>query len=283
MMKRWLLCVAVAAGLFATRPMASQKLDLPVDPVATFSILGFDPESGELGGAVQSRVFSVGNGVLWAEAGVGAAATQAIVDVSYGPQALELLRKGVKPADVRKHIFFAKAFDEPQGTLVAKKTPFTADEVKRLEERAAFAKMTVLVSPNTDGSTQLEKYLDDGAWSPTVLNARDELAPPTDDRPFFFFFKKFGDLFELKGKKIYDPGLWVIISLGSVLALGMLFILLPLAVRLVRTGMPLGRDEPKKGQVVALTYFGLVGFAFMAVEIALLQGSRYSSVIRRTR
>ena len=41
------------------------------DPVATFSILGFDPETGEIGGAVQSRVFSVGNGVLWAEADVG--------------------------------------------------------------------------------------------------------------------------------------------------------------------------------------------------------------------
>ena len=61
---------------------ASQRQALPEDPVATFSILGYDPESGELGGAVQSRVFSVGNGVLWAEAGVGAAATQAIVDVS---------------------------------------------------------------------------------------------------------------------------------------------------------------------------------------------------------
>ena len=47
----------------------------------TFSILGFDPETGEVGGAVQSRVFSVGNGVLWAEAGVGAVATQAAVDV----------------------------------------------------------------------------------------------------------------------------------------------------------------------------------------------------------
>ncbi len=104
MVKRWLLCVVVAAGVVAARPMASQKLELPQDPVATFSILGFDPESGELGGAVQSRVFSVGNGVLWAEAGVGAAATQAIVDVSYGPQALELLRKGVKPADVIKQV-----------------------------------------------------------------------------------------------------------------------------------------------------------------------------------
>ena len=40
---------------------------------------------------MQSRVFSVGNGVLWAEAGVGAAATQAIVDVSYGPKAIALL------------------------------------------------------------------------------------------------------------------------------------------------------------------------------------------------
>ena len=94
----------VAAGLFVARPTASQRPVTPEDGVATFSILGFDPESGELGGAVQSRVFSVGNGVLWAEAGVGAAATQAIVDVSYGPQALELLRKGLKPADVVKQV-----------------------------------------------------------------------------------------------------------------------------------------------------------------------------------
>ena len=43
---------------------------------------------------MQSRVFSAGNGVLWAEAGVGVVATQAYVDVSYGPQALALLRQG---------------------------------------------------------------------------------------------------------------------------------------------------------------------------------------------
>lgn len=69
-------------------------------PVATFSILGYDPETGEVGGAVQSRVFSVGNGVLWAEANVGVVATQAVVDVSYGPQGLELLRQGMDPSDV---------------------------------------------------------------------------------------------------------------------------------------------------------------------------------------
>ena len=72
----------------------STRTDPAGSSVATFSILGYDPDTGEVGGAVQSRVFSVGNGVLWAEADVGVAATQAIVDVSYGPKALALLRAG---------------------------------------------------------------------------------------------------------------------------------------------------------------------------------------------
>lgn len=79
----------------AATPVESEADRWP--PVATFSILGFDPATGEVGGAVQSRVFSVGNGVLWAEANVGVVATQAIVDVSYGPQGLELLRQGHAP------------------------------------------------------------------------------------------------------------------------------------------------------------------------------------------
>jgi uncharacterized Ntn-hydrolase superfamily protein len=66
-------------------------------PVATFSILGYDPATGEVGAAVQSRVFSVGNGVLWAEADAGVAATQAIVDVSYGPKAIAYLKAGLAP------------------------------------------------------------------------------------------------------------------------------------------------------------------------------------------
>lgn len=66
-------------------------------PVATFSIVGYDPEAGEVGVAVQSRVFSVGNGVIWGEADVGVVATQAWVDVSYGPQGLALLKAGLTP------------------------------------------------------------------------------------------------------------------------------------------------------------------------------------------
>jgi uncharacterized Ntn-hydrolase superfamily protein len=75
------------------------------EPVATFSILGYDPETGEVGGAVQSRVFSVGNGVLWAEADAGVVATQAIVDVSYGPKGLALLRAGMTPSAIVKALW----------------------------------------------------------------------------------------------------------------------------------------------------------------------------------
>ena len=99
---RWLQCAAFTA--LVAMPVAAQD-SRPVDsdpwpPVATFSIVGYDPDTGEVGVAVQSRVFSVGNGVIWGEAGVGVVATQAIVDVSYGPQGLELLKEGLSPQEV---------------------------------------------------------------------------------------------------------------------------------------------------------------------------------------
>jgi uncharacterized Ntn-hydrolase superfamily protein len=61
----------------------------------TYSIVARDPVSGELGVAVQSHWFSVGPIVPWAQAGVGAVATQANVEVAYGPRALELLSQGL--------------------------------------------------------------------------------------------------------------------------------------------------------------------------------------------
>src|SRR6476469_3572447 len=83
----------------------SRTPDSVLPETGTFSILGFDPETGEIGGAVQSRVFSVGNGVLWGEAGIGVVATQAIVDVGYGPKAMRLLQQGMAPKDSVKKIW----------------------------------------------------------------------------------------------------------------------------------------------------------------------------------
>lgn len=105
LLRRALCSAALGVGfaLLATSGATAQDpapAASPWPPVATFSVVGFDPATGEVGVAVQSRVFSVGNGVIWGEAGVGVVATQAIVDVSYGPQALELLRQGLSPEDV---------------------------------------------------------------------------------------------------------------------------------------------------------------------------------------
>ncbi len=60
----------------------------------TYSIVARDPQTGEMGAAVQSHWFSVGGTVTWAEAGVGVVATQALAEVSFGPRGLELLRQG---------------------------------------------------------------------------------------------------------------------------------------------------------------------------------------------
>ena len=66
---------------------------------ATYSIVARDALTGELGVAVQSNYFSVGTDVAWAKPGVGAIATQAIVEVSYGPKGLALIEGGASPRE----------------------------------------------------------------------------------------------------------------------------------------------------------------------------------------
>lgn len=69
-------------------------LPIPVRPVATYSIVARDAETGRLGVAVQSHWFSVGSAVPWARAGVGAVATQSLVNMSFGPEGLRLMDEG---------------------------------------------------------------------------------------------------------------------------------------------------------------------------------------------
>lgn len=67
--------------------------------VHTFSIVAFDPETGDLGVAVESKYFGVGSVVPWAKAGVGAVATQSLAKVGYGPDGLVLMEQGKSAAD----------------------------------------------------------------------------------------------------------------------------------------------------------------------------------------
>jgi uncharacterized Ntn-hydrolase superfamily protein len=67
---------------------------------STFSIVAADPAAGELGVAVASRFFAVGSVVPFARAGIGAVATQANVNTTYGERGLELLREGLTPEEI---------------------------------------------------------------------------------------------------------------------------------------------------------------------------------------
>lgn len=78
--------------------------EVPRRPVSTYSIVARDPVTGDLGVAVQSHWFSVGSVVSWAEAGVGAVATQSFVEVSYGPLGLELMRAGKTAPEALKSL-----------------------------------------------------------------------------------------------------------------------------------------------------------------------------------
>src|SRR5881227_1049479 len=78
-------------------------------PVHTFSIVARDPKTGEMGVAVQSHWFAVGQIVPWAEAGIGAVATQSFVDPSYGQLGLDLLRAGKMAPEALRGLLSADA------------------------------------------------------------------------------------------------------------------------------------------------------------------------------
>lgn len=92
-----LLLLLVCALVLSTGARAADRITpgrAVLRPAHTFSIVARDSVTGELGVAVQSHWFSVGSVVPWAEAGVGAVATQSFVEPSYGPLGLDLMRAG---------------------------------------------------------------------------------------------------------------------------------------------------------------------------------------------
>lgn len=81
----------------------------PDDLLSTFSIVAYDPDNKEWGVAVQSKFFNAAAIVPWAKAGVGAIATQAFANYSYGPEGLKLLEQGLSASDVVKRLTEADA------------------------------------------------------------------------------------------------------------------------------------------------------------------------------
>jgi uncharacterized Ntn-hydrolase superfamily protein len=87
--------------------LVAQTAFAQMRPVNTYSIVARDPQTGQMGVAVQSHWFSVGQIVPWAEAGVGAIATQSFVDPSYGKLGLDLMRAGKSAPDALRGLLVA--------------------------------------------------------------------------------------------------------------------------------------------------------------------------------
>jgi uncharacterized Ntn-hydrolase superfamily protein len=126
---RLLLALATLLGLSSVPARGADSL------VHTFSIVARDPKTGDMGVAVQSHWFSVGSIVSWAEAGVGAVATQSFVDPGYGLKGLGLMRDGVSAPDALARL--VKADPQPDGRQVAMID--TAGRVQAYTGKAAVA------------------------------------------------------------------------------------------------------------------------------------------------
>ncbi len=87
------ISATLAVTIMASNLFAQVKLPV-IRNAHTYSIVAYDKKNNQMGVAVQSHYFGVGSIVTWAEPGVGAVATQSIVDVSYGPLGLNLMRAG---------------------------------------------------------------------------------------------------------------------------------------------------------------------------------------------
>jgi uncharacterized Ntn-hydrolase superfamily protein len=88
----------------------------------TYSIVAFDAEARQWGVAVQTHWFGVGTAVPWAEAGVGAVATQSLTDPSYGPLGLELMRAGKIAPDALRALLAGDARAEVRQVAMVDRT-----------------------------------------------------------------------------------------------------------------------------------------------------------------
>jgi uncharacterized Ntn-hydrolase superfamily protein len=130
----------------------------------TYSIVARDPETGALGVAVQSHYFSVGSVVTWAEAGVGAIATQSFAEPAYGPRGLALMRFGVDPVTALQALTSADAEQ-------ARRQVAFVDAAGRVAVHTGALCIEAAGHATADGvSVQANMMRGDGVW-PAMLDA----------------------------------------------------------------------------------------------------------------
>src|SRR5262249_62326799 len=110
--------------------------------------------------------------------------------------AAALERRGVAPSSTRRHLMLAQKGG--LGTLLAKRTPFSHDEIMRAEQAAQRGGFTMVLTPDGTNGGTLARLVDAGAWSGDVRAFPQNIVPPTDDQPVFFYFVKPAQLWDVE-------------------------------------------------------------------------------------
>jgi hypothetical protein len=155
------------------------------------------------------------------------------------------------------------------GCLMVSKSPFKETEIDRLERLAASMRFIVDFSPRAAVSSTFENIAEGRPFEEFTENIPANLAPPTDDSPFFFNFLRFSSMFDSaywsQGPSAFN--MKAIFTLGTllitVLILTVGFIVLPLVLRADRVSF--------KTCIPLFLFFGSIGFGFMLVEISQVQ------------
>jgi hypothetical protein len=186
--------------------------------------------------------------------------------------AAALERRGVAPGQTRQHLYLAAR--KPLGVLLAKRLAFTTEELDRLDQLAREQDFEVALSPRSSGGSELQLLVDAGTASESVRGYALDISPPTDDRPFFFYFSRLRDVLDvsqqLSRRRLMNPALWVLAAITlSVTLLTVVFIFVPLLMYRL-SALKSGGASAHLRRGIGLGYFALIGLAFMIVEIGLI-------------
>jgi hypothetical protein len=170
-----------------------------------------------------------------------------------------------------RNMRIARKPDTPDGvgTLLLGKRPFTSDELRRLDEASRAMGFEIVLSPATALDDTFARLTNGGDISAIVRDYPVNIAPPTDDSPFFFNQLRLRDLFDLDlqehGKQTHNmKAVFVLgVLLGTVVFLTAICILLPLALTT--------RKADLAGAGPLLAFFAAIGLGFMLVEISQMQ------------
>lgn len=155
------------------------------------------------------------------------------------------------------------------GTMLISREPFSDDDLNRIDAVAQRLKLQVVLSPRYALNPTFSTLASSGGFASSIAGLPENLAPPTDNKPFFFYWTRLRDVFNPQmwdglGKQSNWNAVFILASLLLIVTvLTILCILIPLLLR-----KPMNRVSHSWS---ILTFFAAIGLGFMLIEISQMQ------------